>query len=159
MEKKLQLLLDEREIIVQVNNIGVYADSCEWEKLKTCFTEKVIVDYTSMSGGEPETLSPNQICKNWSGFLPGFKMTQHMITNHKVDINGDEAECNSYVQATHYLPNEEGEDTWLILGSYKHFLVRKDGEWKVKHMIFTLKLSDGNTNLPKLALKALQEKK
>jgi SnoaL-like domain len=130
MEENLKQLLDERDIINIVNSIGINADRRNWGVLSQAFAGEVLLDYSSM-GSPVEKLKPAEIIIRWKALLPGFKMTQHIITNHRVTITGDEAECFSYVVATHYLPNQLGK--------------------------LTATLVDGNTELPQMAMEAVKK--
>jgi hypothetical protein len=73
--------------------IGTAADMNDWQAVKACFADEVLLDYTPMTGGEPTTLTPEQIVTAWRKFLPGFELTKHTITNHEVTIKGDAAKC------------------------------------------------------------------
>jgi hypothetical protein len=152
MTDKLEQMLDERDIINLVNSIGIHADRRDWPLLSQNFADEVLLDYSSM-GAPVEKLKPGEIITRWKALLPGFKMTQHMITNHRVQIAGDEAECLSYVAATHHLPNPSGKDIWFVMGSYEHHLVRTSRGWKVDKMKFNATLIEGNPDLPELATK------
>jgi hypothetical protein len=153
-DSKFQSALDRAEIIETVNNVGIYADRHNWQGIEQCFADEVLLDYTSMVGGKPAKLKASQIIKTWKGFLPGFKLTQHAITNHKVTTSGKEADCFSYVNAIHYLPNDSGEDTWTVMGYYEHHLIKTDSGWKIDKMKFNLTLIQGNKKLAELAQKA-----
>lgn len=153
---KLQELIDEREIIKVVNNIGIEADQRNWSAAQNAFAPEVLLDYSSM-GAKIETLKPAQIIANWQTVLPGFKVTQHQITNHRVSINGKEAECFSYVTALHYLPVETKNDVWRVVGFYNHHLVKTESGWRVDKMKFTATMIDGNLNLPKMAIDAVKQ--
>ncbi len=83
-------------------------------------------------------------------------MTQHAITNHRVSFRGDEAECFSYVNAMHTLPNDSGADTWQVIGRYEHHLVRTPRGWKVDRMKFIVTLTLGNDDLPNMAAETVK---
>jgi hypothetical protein len=157
MKEDLRRMLDERDIINTVNAIGMFSDECNWSALSETFADEVLLDYSSM-GAPAEGLKPAEIIIRWKALLPGFKMTQHMITNHRVRIEGDEAVCLSYVAATHHLPNPTGNDIWFVMGHYEHHLVRSLTGWKVDRMKFDATLIEGNSELPKLAMEAVKER-
>lgn len=154
MEDKLQQLLDEREIINVVNSIGINADLRNWQAVTQAFADEVQLDYSSM-GAAVETLTPADVIKKWKAILPGFQMTQHMMTNHQVSITGDNAKCFSYIHAVHCLPNESNNNTWTVIGHYEHHLVRLNQAWKIDRMKLVMTLIDGNMDLPSLAMKAV----
>lgn len=75
---------DRGHIIEVVTLIGVAADRHDWSALEACFADQVRLDYVSMAGGQPATLSPRQIIETWRPFFSDFALTRHMITNHQV---------------------------------------------------------------------------
>jgi hypothetical protein len=151
---------DERlNIIDAVNSVGTLADFRKWEELESVFADHVVLDYSSM-GAPVETKAPKEITTAWKGLLPGFDLTQHFISNHKVTIKDNEAECFSYVNAFHVLKNNSGNgDTWSVMGYYDHHLSKLNNKWKVDKMKLTVTYIGGNTDLPKLAMEALNAKK
>ena len=68
--------------------------------------KEVYIDYTSLAGGEPATLSSEKIIENWKGVLPGFQSTHHQIGNFQVKVTGDKATATFSGLALHYLNNE-----------------------------------------------------
>ncbi|MEI6705817.1 MAG: nuclear transport factor 2 family protein [Methylococcales bacterium] len=148
MDSVIQQLKNEREIIQLVNNIAIFTDMNAWEDAVTCFTDEVIVDYVSMFGGTANTLKATEMVENWK-FLAGFKATHHVISNHKVTINGDNAACFSYIDAHHYLPVETGESIWIVIGYYNHDLILTAEGWKVTRIKLNATIVTGNNQLLK----------
>ncbi len=64
--------------------------------------------------------------------LGGFKYTAHYITNFSIDIQGDEAHCETYVITT-VLEGEPGD--WIVLGGARYVdrLVRHEDRWAIMH--------------------------
>ncbi|WP_128544421.1 nuclear transport factor 2 family protein [Larkinella soli] len=146
-----------QSIIDTVNGVFLYSDSHDWDALQTCFADPFVLDYTSMNGGEPATLTPAGIAEDWRGFLPGFQATHHLIGNHRVRLTEAEAAVFCYGTATHYLPTETGLPVWTVAGTYDFRLRSENGGWKITRMTFHFKYEDGNRQLPALALQALRE--
>ena len=95
-------------------------------------------------GGEHATQSANDLVKAWSGFLPGFEMTHHMVTNHTIkSINGDKAEAEADFTATHRI----ADDFWTLGGRYSYELQRSDGRWLVSHLKMTALWETGDRAL------------
>jgi hypothetical protein len=155
---KLQLLLDYTEIVNAVNAVGITADRKDWQGCRTLFTDEVDIDYTSIAGGTPSSVKADALIESWRKALGGFKATQHAISNHRITINGDEADSFSYVHAMHYLPHDKGSNHWIVYGYYDHMLVRTPGGWKVKAMKFTVTYAEGNQQLFQLAAAAMEKK-
>lgn len=59
----------------------------------------------------------------------GAELHTHNITTHTCEIDGDSANCESYVIVA--LLNKDGESARLISGRYIDHLERRDGEWKI----------------------------
>jgi SnoaL-like domain len=139
-----QRVADRAEIIDAVNIIGMGADLRDWRACRAAFADKVLTDYTSLTGGSPSTVEADKLIAGWTDFFSKtFKATQHMITNHAVEIKGDKATCTSLFQAHHvYLDNAKGR-TWRLGGYYNHGLTRINGRWKVTEMKMTWTWEDG----------------
>ena len=155
MGNRLHELLDEREIMNIVNSLFMKSDRRDWQAVSEAFAQTVLLDYSSM-GVAAERLEPAEIVARWKDLLPGFKMTQHAITNHRVSVNGNMADCFCYVDALHYLPNHSGKETWRVMGYYEHHLIKTVEGWKVDRMKFTATFIEGNQDLPKMAMDAVK---
>lgn len=143
---------DTAEISAIVTSIGSLVDRHDWEGLHTVFADEVTLDYTSLFGGAPETLSPKSITDRWRGLLPGFDETRHGIVIQDIKIEGDEATATSFVSAVHKLANPGTEDTWYIDGYYHHKLIRAARGWKVTAMHLDGRREFGSRELLGLAI-------
>lgn len=85
-------------------------DTRDWDAVADALADRVTLDYTSLFGGESETLTPEEITGRWRGLLPGFDATMHLLGPLVGD--GDTVQCN--VRAYHHL---EGK-TWIVAGWY-----------------------------------------
>ncbi|MAT40488.1 MAG: hypothetical protein CL946_12900 [Ectothiorhodospiraceae bacterium] len=126
-------------------------DSHEWERVRACFDTQVLADYTSFAGGEPAVLEADQLIDSWKGFLPGFAMTFHQVSNFQVQIEGNEASCFSYLNALHSIPDAMGGEHWTLIGTYEHKLLLIDGAWRITAMKLNVLTQIGNMGLPALA--------
>jgi hypothetical protein len=130
-----------------------YADQRQWDRLAVVFAEKVTLDYTSLNGGRPIDLTPEQIVAGWREALGGYDATQHLITNHLVDVGtaNDTAVCTAAFQATHRLATAHGSPLWTLGGDYRFDLVRTAKGWRISGVVMTVTWADGNQHLPTLA--------
>ena len=151
MDDTTKMLSDQHDIINTVQQIFIQTDERNWDRVAACFADPLQLDYTSMNGGEPARMSPQQVIESWQGVLPGFEATQHSISNFQVNVTGDKAMVKCYGTAVHYLPTEDGPDTWTVVGTYDFHLVKSNDQWKADHMKFNFKFMEGNQNLPTLA--------
>lgn len=143
---------DRHKIEETVIKIFRGADKRDWELVRACFSKNVLLDYTSMNGGEPAQMTADSIITAWKQLLPGFKATHHQLDNFIIDIQDDTASCLCYGTATHYLPNESNQNIWVVVGDYE-FDLQKKASWRVTKMKLNFKYMDGNTSLPELAKK------
>jgi hypothetical protein len=142
---------DRQDIVETCTRVAWHADHREWDALAAVFADRVEVDYTSLNGGDTVTLSGAQIAEGWSGVLGAFVTTQHLITNHLVTVDGDDAVCTAAFQATHRLTDPYGAGLWTLGGDYRFALRRTDGAWRITAITMTATWGDGNRNLFALA--------
>ncbi|MFI1722495.1 nuclear transport factor 2 family protein [Streptomyces sp. NPDC020489] len=140
-------LMDRQAVVDVCTRMVWHADQREWAALKEVFAGEVRLDYTSLSGGEPAVLSPEQIVDAWSQVLGGFDATQHLLANHLVTPDGDTAECTASFQATHRLADPFGAPLWTLGGTYRFALVRVGAEWRISGVVMTATWADGNKEL------------
>lgn len=148
---EITLLRDRNAIIDAINAVGLHADLQDWEGVAAQFADSVVLDY-----GEPATMTPAEIITAWSGLLPGFDYTQHVIANHQVTIRGNNATAQSVVYATHFLENDEGDNYWVYIGNYTHDLTRTEDGWRITKMQARMGNQLGNPDLVTLAGERVQ---
>lgn len=149
---------DQQTIIDVVTSVFNETDAHNWPEVQAAFAASVQLDYTSLAGGEPASLTPEQITESWAGILPGFDHTHHQVANFKVTISGDEATVFNYGTASHYLDNPSSQNLWTVVGTYDFHLIKNDNEWHIDVMKFNFKYMDGNNDLARLAQERLATK-
>lgn len=145
--------MEIKAIIETVQSIFIGADERDWERSRAAFAGQVHLDYTSLAGGEPADLPADTIIESWKGFLPRFKATHHQLGNFNVTLQDGLADVFFYGTATHYFPNESGQNIWTVVGTYEARLEKQGADWKCNSLKFHLKYTDGNTALPALIMK------
>ncbi|GAA0565001.1 nuclear transport factor 2 family protein [Chitinophaga japonensis] len=143
--------METTAIIAVLLNIFESSDARQWEKVQQSFAQEVILDYTSLAGGEPVTLTPQQITNAWQQVLPGFYSTHHQVGSFTAEVQGDSATATCHGLALHYLPNDTHNNIWVVTGTYDFSLRRQHGAWKVSAMRLNLQKQAGNLQLPALA--------
>lgn len=94
----------------------------------------------------------------WQTVLPGYDYTQHQVTVHQITLQGDRAAVTSNINATHFLQNAPGGDSWIFVGDYTHELQRTPQGWKVTRMRANLGAQIGNQQLSELATQRVKER-
>ena len=144
----------DRDLIIDTTTrVAWYADQRRWDDIPGLFAEKVILDYTSLTGGEPATVTPAEIAGSWKTSLENLDATQHLVSNYLVELDEDGTRAIATAQffATHLLANHQGGPTWTLGGHYRWTLHRVDHTWKIDSMTMTATWASGNQQIMTLA--------
>ncbi|MFI2281305.1 nuclear transport factor 2 family protein [Nocardia beijingensis] len=144
---EMRRLADRQAVMELCTRMAWHTDHREWDLLETVFADEVHLDYTSLNGGEPSTLAPEQIVEGWSRVLGGFDSTQHLLGNSLVSIIDDTAVCTAQFQATHRLATEYGDSLWTLGGTYRFDLRRVGDNWRITGVVMHARWGDGNEKL------------
>jgi hypothetical protein len=142
---------DRFDILDLTAKLGLLVDSREWHALERLFTDPVDVDYTSLNGGQPQTMSPAELVGGWAGTLDHLQATQHLIAGQVIRLDGDRATCAAKVQGTHVLPNASGGPMWTVGGRYDYRLIRGADGWRIAGLTLTVEWATGNQHIMQLA--------
>jgi 3-phenylpropionate/cinnamic acid dioxygenase small subunit len=104
-------------------------DTKHWDGLADVFTSDATIDYTSaggVRGSYPEV-------RQWlEATLAPFPMTQHLVTNRRVVVDGDTARADSYF----FNPMQTADGSQFFVGGYYHDrLVRTAAGWRIAERI------------------------
>jgi hypothetical protein len=134
------ITMDRLDVIDTCNRMAWYADQRAWDVLAGVFADEVTLDYTSLNGGEPVTLPPARIVEGWQAGLGVYAATQHLLGNHLVAVDGDDAVCTATFQATH---RKVDGSLWTLGGTYRFDLIRSRDGWRITGVVMTQVWSDG----------------
>lgn len=128
---------DQAQISSTIQSYATMADQGAFEYLGRVFAPEIVVDYTSLFGGEPQKTTREALMQQWSNFLPGFDTTYHQLSNFDIKVNGDKALAIVDFEASHWI----GKDGfWQIAGQYDFNLKRAPHSW----VITSVKVIAGN---------------
>lgn len=133
MEKNIQTLLDRMEIIETQTRYATGVDMRDRDLYRSCFTDEIELDMSEMGMGAPARMPADVWVEQVMNVVSAFQSTQHIITNHAIQIDGDQASCTAYVQAQHYNP----EHLYTVGGYYSNTLVRTPVGWKIAKLKLT----------------------
>jgi hypothetical protein len=156
-EKKLQYLLDRAEISDVQLRYASGLDLRDWPLFRTCFTDEIETDFTSVFGGEPRRVKADRWVAAARRLMTPLKATQHLITNHVITIDGDRATCVAYVQARHHLPNDSGDSEQNMFGYYTNHFVRTPAGWRINACKLTVTWNTGNWGIFELARRRFED--
>jgi hypothetical protein len=77
LRNQTRVLIEKDKIIERVNELFARTDNRDWEQVKRCFTDTVLLDMTSMVGGEPSIVSSQEIVDSWDKGLRALKAVHH----------------------------------------------------------------------------------
>ncbi|GIS99622.1 MAG: hypothetical protein CM1200mP26_13350 [Acidimicrobiales bacterium] len=103
-------------------------DRRDWEQYRSIFTADAEIDYTS-AGGIAGTV--DEVVEFLSTSLEMFEMTQHLVSNIDLEVNGESATVTAMFNNPMRLP---GGDTWFTGGWYHHDLVRTPDGWRSRRL-------------------------
>ncbi|HTV49945.1 MAG TPA: nuclear transport factor 2 family protein [Steroidobacteraceae bacterium] len=151
--------MDERiDIAGVIGALAVHVDAQRWSALALLFAPAVRVDYSSLFGGEAQSLPREQLLAGWQQLLPGFTHTCHVIGTPHITASGitassGTARAEASVIATHWisLPSLAGKDRWTVGGCYDFGFRKLEGSWRIDNLTLARAWQDGNPDLPRLA--------
>jgi SnoaL-like domain len=136
------------KVISVVSSIPLAVDLARYDLAEAAFAPEVVIDYTSLWGGEPQTMMPAALMDAWRGIVPGFRATWHELSDVRAEINGDRATATAFVDGRHWLDGQ----LWRPVGHYRWELSKIDGEWKVTRMVFAMTQVIGDHKVAELAM-------
>jgi SnoaL-like domain len=123
-------------------------DVLDWPAVREAFADEVRLDYTSLFGGEPETLPGDELIARWRALLPGFDATQHMLGPVVLtDDAGPGVRADAHVRGYHHIGGSDSGQTWAVHGHYTARLV----EGKITELTLALFYQEGDLGLPAVA--------
>jgi hypothetical protein len=134
---------DRLDVIEAVNRFGWHTDQHEWDELAKVLAEEIDLDYSAVFGAERSTATSADVVSQWEKLFSRVR-TQHMITNHIVDVDGDTATCRAHFHAQHIAEARHGDSQFLLAGSYRFGLARTETGWRITSVVVTPIWSRGN---------------
>jgi len=128
----LQQLTDRIEIDDLLTRYATGLDAKDWDLWSACFTTDAFIDYTA-AGGIKGTLPA---VRQWlAQVMAGFPVTQHLVTNKAVDIDGDTATCRSCLFNPMGVSDDDSVMFFFEGGYYRDKLVRTAAGWRIAERI------------------------
>ncbi len=149
--ENVQRLLDRADIMDTIHKYATGIDLHDWATYRSIFADEVEFDFSSFEGQPPTMMKADDWVAQVRSVLAGFDATQHVLTNHVIDIDGDRASTTVYMQAEHFLANNQGDNSIALGGYYNHVLSRTPSGWKITKCKLTVTWNRGNRHLFQMA--------
>lgn len=116
-------------------------DSKDWEALRLIF----VPEATALLGDERDGIE--SIIDRIRAALTPLDTSQHMISNHQVTVNGDEATSRCYLQAQHVRRSADGGHNYIVAGRYLDRFERTSEGWRIVRRDLLVDWTDGNVRV------------
>lgn len=123
----LTTLLDQARIQAVLNRYASVLDEQDWAGLQQVFTAEAVAHYT----GVGDFYGREAIIAVVRDFLEGCGSTQHLLGNVRIQVNGDQATAQCYLQATHAGLGAYLGQTMTVWGEYSDRLERRAEGWRI----------------------------
>jgi hypothetical protein len=137
--------VNDRDAIVELLAEAAWIfDHKQWDRIGEVFTS----DTEAYEQQGIEALTANTI-----RYLGGCGPTQHLIGNHRVQVDGHTATVISYVRAFHLaagvgrMDRARPDQFWDFLGEYRDTLVRTPDGWRISRRVCVPRASTGALDL------------
>ena len=138
MSDGLQHLLD-RQAIADLTIAYTYAlDTKNWDALDDVFVPEATARLTESLSGR------DAIKTRIRRALEQLDVSQHMISNHRIEIDGDRATGCCYLQAQHVRDAAPGPPNFIVAGRYDDRYVRTSAGWRIEHRDLVIMWTEGN---------------
>jgi hypothetical protein len=136
---------ERSEITEFVDSIFDTVDAKDWDALEKLFEPTVVLDFTSLDGGEPATMTNVQLADGWRHGLHAGKKTFHLVGHHRIRTDGDTAAVTVKGYAYNVLDEDLGGGMWEVWGDYDVSLRRVGDGWRAEGLTFRAWHSRGDS--------------
>lgn len=123
-QAELRLLLDRQQIHDVMMRYCRAVDRIDGELLRSCYWPEATDDHGPFKG------TAEQLFAAIDAMSSAYGVTQHLICNEYVEVEGDRACCESYFLMPAGL-EREGPKIWVLGGRYVDTFERRHGEWRI----------------------------
>lgn len=130
----------DRAAIVQLTIDYCWAlDTGDWDTLRRVFAADCTADL-----GEGGQNGVDEVIDRVSRALGHLDDSQHMVTNHQIRIDGDQATGRCYLHAQHIKHSVEGSPLFVVAGRYEDSYERRPEGWRIVHRTIVSMWTQGN---------------
>ncbi len=135
---QLQLVADKLAVQEITVRYAEGADQRRWNLWEEIFTDPIEL-FLSPRSQETRKIRRARWIELEKEVVESYAATQHALSNFLIEIDGDRAVCQVYVQARHFVKDTDSHDGF---GFYTFHMIRAAGGWKINKYGITLKAQD-----------------
>ncbi len=140
----LQALLDRQAVIDRATQYAFNLDRKDWAGFRACFTDQLETDFSDFGAGPARTAPAEDFIAFDQRVLPAEVTTQHLIANHVVTIDGDEAVLFADAIASHHRADGPPPHDYDVHGAYRMVMERTAEGWKIAKVRLSLRWYEGD---------------
>jgi 3-phenylpropionate/cinnamic acid dioxygenase small subunit len=125
-------------------------DLRDWALYRSVFTDEIELDYSSHRPGSVGRFTADDWVARAAKRFASIDATQHAMSNPRVRIDGETAECTMYVIAHHH---HRGR-SYTVGGRYVDALTRTAGQWRISTLRLHVWWTEGDPQLVGLPARA-----
>jgi hypothetical protein len=152
VEAMAQRAWDEVSIMRTLARVARAQDDLDPVAYRKCFADRVMLVATVMFGDwEPKEISADELTRMTFDRLGKMDAGHHMIFNHVIEVDGDNATCDADLYAVGVLTEGEKTSSAAAGGRYFMRLIRQAGEWAICERSVKLRYRCGDLTLAERA--------
>ncbi|MGE0827861.1 MAG: nuclear transport factor 2 family protein [Hyphomonadaceae bacterium] len=125
--QELQAMFDKQAIYEVVMRYSRAVDRIDMELWRSCFHPDATLLFEGLFRGSVDEMEPTV-----SQFLNSLDGTMHVISNHFIDVRGDVARGETYVNSYHWgTPRDDPQKNFTTGSRYIDRFERRGGEWRI----------------------------
>ncbi|GAA2724558.1 nuclear transport factor 2 family protein [Actinocorallia aurantiaca] len=126
---------DRHQIIEQLNRFAAGLDGKDWELLRGILAEDA---YAYSQKGR------DAIIGTVRGHIGGCGATQHLLGNHRIEVDGDGARSLTYARVYHEGAGDHVGSFFECLGEYEDHWTRTGDGWRLSYRKFDMRIRMGD---------------
>ena len=160
-DEDLSWLLDRTRIVEVISRYAAGLDARDWELWRSVFPEETVFDLSSWNDVPGRLLNTDRVVAAQARMFAELSVTQHFITNHRVEITGDSARVLAHMRAEHWIDTTDEDQCarYTMFGYYDDDLIRTPDGWKISRMQLRVTRTQGDRWVMEEAQRRMQEKR
>lgn len=126
---------DRTALVERLADFAAATDARQWQTIATLLCDDAIAYGAT---------GPVAVVERMQAHLGGVGPTQHLLGNHRVHVDGDEARTFTYARVHHVGAGPMTGSFYECLGEYDDRWVRTDTGWRISRRVFEIRISLGD---------------